>query len=227
MSQQINLFNPIFLKQKKYFSATTMAQALGLILLGGVGLSVFADYQIRRLGEDAKSAAAQRATVEEQLKQVSAIYQPREKTKALEENVLQAEADVRSLQQVAETLKNTEFSNTKGYAEHMRAFSRQIVNGLWLTGFTIDGTGNQIGLMGRALKAELVPSYINRLKNEPVLQGKSFAALEIHAGMNTQDGKAEPGAEKPEEFAPYIEFSLRSSTAQTGMQADASGAKSK
>ena len=32
MSQQINLFNPIFMKQKKYFSVTTMLQALGLIV---------------------------------------------------------------------------------------------------------------------------------------------------------------------------------------------------
>ena len=31
MSQQINLFNPIFLKQQKYFSARTMAIALGVI----------------------------------------------------------------------------------------------------------------------------------------------------------------------------------------------------
>ena len=35
MSQQINLFNPIFLKQKKIFSAAAMAQAL-CVLLGGV-----------------------------------------------------------------------------------------------------------------------------------------------------------------------------------------------
>ena len=34
MAQQINLFNPIFLKQKRYFSATAMAQAGGLIVLG-------------------------------------------------------------------------------------------------------------------------------------------------------------------------------------------------
>ena len=36
MSQQINLFNPIFLKQKKYFSVVTMLQALLLIVLGSM-----------------------------------------------------------------------------------------------------------------------------------------------------------------------------------------------
>ncbi len=46
MSQQINLFNPIFLKQKKHFSAATMAQALGLILLGCVILSAYVSYRV-------------------------------------------------------------------------------------------------------------------------------------------------------------------------------------
>jgi hypothetical protein len=34
MSQQINLFNPLFLKQKKYFSTVTMLQALGFYAYG-------------------------------------------------------------------------------------------------------------------------------------------------------------------------------------------------
>ena len=33
MSQQINLYNPIFRKQKKVFSSTTMLQGLALIVL--------------------------------------------------------------------------------------------------------------------------------------------------------------------------------------------------
>ena len=33
MSQQINLYNPIFRKQKKVFSSTTMLQALALIVI--------------------------------------------------------------------------------------------------------------------------------------------------------------------------------------------------
>ena len=34
MSQQINLYNPLFLEKKKYFSAVTMTQAIGLIVVG-------------------------------------------------------------------------------------------------------------------------------------------------------------------------------------------------
>ena len=42
MSQQINLYNPLFTKKKKPFSVRTMAQALGLIALGLAGLYIYA-----------------------------------------------------------------------------------------------------------------------------------------------------------------------------------------
>lgn len=227
MSQQINLFNPIFLKQKKYFSAVTMAQALGLILIGCLGLGAFANFQLAALAKDAKATSAQLAQVQAQLNQVSATAGSRQKDSVLEEAVRHAETEVQSLQQVTEVLKKEEFSNTRGYAEQMRAFARQIVNGVWLTGFTIDDAGTEIGLQGRALRPDLVPMYINRLKLEPVLRGKSFDALDmqavqppVQAGNKTDVAAA--GTRGP---ASYIEFSLQSSA--TGGAKDAPGANNK
>ena len=48
MSQQINLFNPIFMKQRKYFSLLAMLQALGLIVAGAL---LFYGYAIDQVGE--------------------------------------------------------------------------------------------------------------------------------------------------------------------------------
>ncbi len=44
MSQQINLFNPLFLKRRKHFSAVTMAQALGVLIVGLAAFYGFARY---------------------------------------------------------------------------------------------------------------------------------------------------------------------------------------
>jgi len=40
VSQQINLFNPIFLRKEKYFSAKTMVESLTLILVALVAFFV-------------------------------------------------------------------------------------------------------------------------------------------------------------------------------------------
>lgn len=217
MSQQINLFNPIFLKQKKYFSATTMAQALGLILLGCVLLSAVMSYQVAMLSKEAESTSAQLSAQQAQLNQITAVSASRQKSKSLEDEVLKAEAEIKSLQQVFDIVQKGDFGNTKGYAEYMRAFARQAVNGVWLTGFSIQGAGNEIGLQGRALQAGMVPTYISRLKREQALQGKSFAALDMQAPASSQNEKAAP--------ASYIEFRLLSS----GIKEDAElpGARSK
>ena len=42
MSQQINLYNPVFLKRKKTFSAVTMLDALALLLVGVAAFYAYA-----------------------------------------------------------------------------------------------------------------------------------------------------------------------------------------
>lgn len=206
MSQQINLFNPIFLKQKKYFSALAMAQALGLILLGALLLSIYSGYQLSGIRNEATNTTAQLSLVQAQLNQVRAEYAPRQKSQALEDGVKQTAAQVQSLQQVFDTLQKGDIGNTKGYSAYLRAFSHQIVDGLWLTGFSIVGAGTEMGLQGRALRPELVPAYINRLKHESVIQGKTFSTLEM------QLPQPEPRrASAHHVAAPYVDFDLRSS----------------
>lgn len=226
MSQQINLFNPIFLKQEKLFSAVTMAQALGLILLGSAVLIAYSYYQSSSLGIEAAANTTQLALAQTQLAKVKAEFGPRQKSKLIEDDIQKTETEIKSLQQVFDILQKGEFGNTKGYAEYLRAFSRQILGGVWLTGFSIYGAGSEIGLQGRALQPELVPAYIGRLKREAVMQGKSFATLEMKLPLVEQVGKSDPATAKQRVPAGYIEFNLQSS----GMmkeQADLSGAKTK
>ncbi len=228
MSQQINLFNPIFLKQKKYFSAVTMVQALGLILLGSLLISFYAGYQVSRLNKEAVYTTARLADSQARLSRAQNEFGPKQKSVALENDIAKLDAEVKGLQQIFSVLSAGDFGNTKGYSEYFRAFSRQRLEGLWLTGFSIIGAGNDIGLQGRVLRAELVPAYITRLKNEAVMQGKSFSTLEMHTPPvepEAKDMASDKSAGKPKP-APYIDFDLHSA-ASVKESIDASGAKSK
>ena len=224
MSQQINLFNPIFRKQKKYFSANTMAQALGLIFAGAMLVVAYAHYQSRHQLTQSHMAALQLKATQAQLTQLNAEFGIRQKSKALEEKIQKTEAENRALQQVFETLEKGEFGNTQGYSEYLRAFSRQIANGIWLTGFNIQGAGAEIGLQGRTLRPELVPAYIKRLGQEAVMQGKSFATLEMQVPRVEPGNRADPAAAQAAAPA-YIEFSLQSSGTASDVVADATKAR--
>jgi Fimbrial assembly protein (PilN) len=218
VSQQINLFNPIFLKQKKYFSALTMAQGLGMILAGSIAVAGYARVQLSALDAQAEATANQLKLSKAQLAKVSAEYAPRQTSKSLESEIARMEDDVRSQQQAVDIVQRGALGNTSGYSEYLRAFSRQIVGGLWLTSFTIEGAGTDVELRGRALKPELVPSYIGRLKQEPIMKGKSFSTLAMDVPEIDVDVKPEAKSEKAatgtvatrRALAGYIEFLLKS-----------------
>lgn len=205
MSQQINLFNPVFLQQKKYFSALTMVQATAAVLVGMLLLYGFAYYQVVGMSRQAADSSKRLGAAQEQLASIAAQFPPRKKSQALEEEVATREAQLMARKNLLAVLKSGELGNTAGFSEYLRAFSRQAMDGLWLTGFTIHGAGNRISIDGRALGPELVPAYIKRLDQETVMQGKTFAAMEI--GLPAIKAKA--GEETP--AAPgFVEFRLMS-----------------
>jgi hypothetical protein len=210
MSQQINLFNPIFLKQEKHFSAQTMLQSLAVILLCGILLTVYSAYERSSLESNAKRVAAQWQATQNQLAKVSAEYGPKKKDEALQARVQRAAEQVGAMQRVVAILRKGDFGNTDGYAGYMSAFARQIIDGVWLTGFTIEGAGSDISIQGSALRPALVPTYLNRLKSEPVMHGASFSTLEMSLPKKKADTAAKPD---PETVAggEYINFNLRSS----------------
>lgn len=209
MSQQINLFNPIFRQQKKYLSAVTMAQALGLILVGSLLLSGYAAFRATQMKKHAAAVAAQLTSAQNDLAKVNLEFAPRQRSKTLQLDIQKTEADLLALEKIADFLQKGEMGNTEGYATYLRAFAKQIVDGVWLTEVTIQGAGTEIGLQGRTVNPELVPVYIGRLRNEPIMQGKSFAKLNMQVPPAAA-GKAEAGAKQPQVLN-YIEFSLQSS----------------
>lgn len=177
MSQQINLFNPSLEHQNKIFSAVAMMQALLLIALGGVALALFMTYRVagsERMEEMGRQQVALRET---RLAMVARDFAPRQRNVALAQEVADAEAGLRILQDAKQMLLRGNFGSAVGYSAYLSALARQSVNGVWLTGLTI--SGNDLSIEGSSVRADLVPLYINRLASESAFEGKSFAGLEI------------------------------------------------
>jgi Flp pilus assembly protein TadB len=200
MSQQINLFNPIFLKQKKYFSVVTMLQALGLIVLGSALFFAYALYQVAQLSRQADEMSKRYADEQTRLANFSKEFSPQQSGKQLEDELKQLEGQAAAQETMLNLLKSGALGNTEGYSEYMRAFARQSIKGLWLTAFDITGDGAKMSLSGAVLSPQLVPAYIQRLGKEKVMQGKTFSTLQMQ--QPKKDG---------ERLIPrYVEFNLHS-----------------
>jgi SOS response regulatory protein OraA/RecX len=204
MSQQINLFDEKLLKQKDYFSLLAMLQALGLILLGSVLFYGYAVYQVKQLAIQSAESQTRYDSEVAKLARYTADFSPQLAQQQLEKELSQAEAEAKAQRELILRMKSGGLGNTKGYSEYMRAFARQTVYGLWLTGFEITGDAVQMKMQGAALSPEAVPSYIKRLRQEKAINGKEFAALQM------QQHKYEEG--KPSGRA-YLEFTLQTADA--------------
>lgn len=200
MSQQINLFNPVFLTQKKYFSVLTMLQALGMIVLGSVLFYGYALYQVAQMSKQTEEMGKRYATEQARLVNFTNEFSPQRSSQMLEEELKQLESQLAAQEIQLNLLKTGALGNTEGYSEYMRAFARQAVHGLWLTAFDISGDGAQMSLSGAALNPQLVPVYIQRLSREKIMHGKTFATLQMQR----------PKQEADRPVARYVEFSLRS-----------------
>jgi hypothetical protein len=208
MTQYINLVNPALRKRREPISALTLAAALGALFVVLASAHIYV-----RLRADARQAELQQLQARLKVEQ--------ERLGGAEKAVAEARPDARLRAEIAalrEALKARQaamavleqgaLGDTEGFSGQFRAFARQSMDGLWLTGFALSGAGRDMLIQGRALSAEKVPAYIRRLNGEAVFQGRSFAALAIEEGKPAEVAGAADPARKP---PPYLEFQLVSS----------------
>jgi hypothetical protein len=213
MAQQINLFNPVFLKQKKYFSAATMLQALAL-LLGGI--MVFYGYTLREtqvLARVAEDTGRQLKAQSEQAARLTQEFSPQGRSKMLADELARATTRLKQREEMLGVLRTGGLGNTDGFARYLGAFARQSMSGVWLTGFSIGGDESVLLVNGRVLHPDLVPAYIRALNREEVMRGRRIAELRLTAREERDTaGTAAPGAGTAAVpgAAPrrYVEFNL-------------------
>lgn len=214
MKQQINLFNPAFQPQKHVLSSATIALAVGVVIAGIAILAVAGRMETAELQQQASSGAAQLEKRQERLAAANREFIPRQKDATLEAQIAEANTQLTAMRHISGALSRGELGDTSGFAGYFKALARQSAQGLWLTGVTVGAGGAQIGIKGRTVDPAMVPGYLNRLTHEPLMQGKSFASLQIGeaAPLQVQDADGKP-ATRP---APYIEFSLQSVPEEQG-----------
>lgn len=215
MSQQINLFNPVFLRKKKYFSAATMAQALGLIAVGMIAFSAYSSYQVKKL---ASAAAQSQAQLEAQRTQLAGLLKrqgPPGKNTALADELVRTEASAKSRRELLTSLRSGALGNVKGFSRYLAALARSRTDGVWLTGVVVGGDENDLQVRGRVLRPELVPAYLQALNGEDVMRGRRVTELSLTAVREPavavpagQAGASAAAAAAPRAPTRFVEFSV-------------------
>ncbi|MDH5534226.1 MAG: PilN domain-containing protein [Betaproteobacteria bacterium] len=220
MTQQINLYDPALRQRQITLTAARVAICCAVTVVWIVGLWFYEQQVVVGLKGELASAQNLLKAQREHVERVSTTRQARAKDTTLEAEINRLEAEINVTRAQLEMLKGGASGETQGFSEYLRAFSRQSVDGLWLTGVDILA-GGEITIRGRTLNPALVPDYIQRLDREEALRGRSFGALEI---ARPAPAAVSPSGQKGEQELPrFLEFSLATAEPVSGPGAGPAG----
>lgn len=201
MTQQVNLFQPIFRKERKLLSFRVLWQGGAavvalLMLMYGWGLQ-----QTAQMSAELKKQEAQQQQFTRQLGEVSARLAVMKTDTAPQQQLANLERELVARQKVVDALTRVRDTYTQGVSAYLDSFSRQAPQGVWLTGFTVQAGGEGLVIRGSSLRPELVPTFLEQLATESTLLGTQFGLLQIQRSNGDArfvDFTVTTGTETPE-----------------------------
>jgi hypothetical protein len=209
LSQQINLLLPELRPRFDWLALPVVAAAgaaglLLIALLASAGVM-----RVNALKENETALRAQLAVVQKQVQTLGQRLGARQGDTTLDQQLAAARLAVAQRQDVLNVVAQGDLPSSHAYSGLFEGFSRQVVEGAWLTGFVF--AQKNIEIRGRLTDPALLPVYIGRLNAEPAFAGRRFAALDMK-GVEPAPASAETPAAPPARAAVlprHTEFVLR------------------
>ena len=179
MNQQINLYQPQFRPQTRMFPAWFMLQAVAVLILGMALLYVFAQQRINGVEQELTIVAQQESIVLERLQTIGPLINAVTGETNWSEQLDDSLRMLAERQAVLNLIQGSSLGDTRGFSPHLRALSRQDIDGLWLTHIALSAMGDKTRIEGRAIRADLIPLYVQGLASEAPFAEQRFHRFQI------------------------------------------------
>lgn len=185
MPQQINLCTPILLTQKRYFSAHTMAIALGVFLVLGAALCGAWVWNLDRASASYKQSLANHAVELTSLK--AAIQRSQASAAPVDPALLTLLTERRNAvaqrEKLKEALNEGMFRPGWGHSDRMAWVARSIPAPVWITHMRMDGTRFEVS--GFTLEPAALNDWVDKLSVSPLMQGLKLATVKVQNATAT------------------------------------------
>jgi Tfp pilus assembly protein PilN len=177
VSQQINLFDERFRRQKRHFSANTLVIALVAVFALAAAFQQLYAWQNRSLQASLAQTDARTAQLRDQVLRFAKEFGGQGSSAALGDEIARLEEALRVRRSLLSSMQ-TGAGNADGFSIYLAALARRTTHGVWLTGIDI---GGDLVIKGRALDGEQVPAYIRLLNREEAFAGRAVSQLSLSA----------------------------------------------
>ncbi|MDQ2075219.1 MSHA biogenesis protein MshI [Marinimicrobium sp. ABcell2] len=185
--QQINLYLPEFRPNRKPVRAVHMGWALLAAAVLLVLISLWSSY---RTGGLANQVAQEEQKLNELQGQVATLQQqqPRLRGPGLETEVERLQQEIRRRERIKALIAQQNMGNAEGFSGQLQGLARQSMEDLALEWFSLQQGGGYVELGGRVRTADLVPLYLQRLRQEDSFAGARFGVLDMGRDESTAPG---------------------------------------
>lgn len=213
MAQQINLCTPILLKEKRYFSAQTMAQALVLLAVVGGSLLTYWVWSLNAANNGFKATLALQSreldSLESTLQQARAGAGSAETS--LTQELLLRRTELLQREQLLEELQRGLFRPGWGHSARLQLLAQSIPPQVWVTDVKADDA--QLEVSGLTLEPAALHDWVGRLGASPLLRDQKLATVKVETASTALRGpvasvQPEKTASGPAVARPMWTFSL-------------------
>lgn len=187
MNQQINLYQAQYHPRTRMFPALFMLQAAGILLFAMLLMYAFAQQRIGSVEQELEIVARQEVVATERLQNIGPLINAVTGETNWSEQLDDSLRMLAERQAVLNLIQGSTLGDTNGFSRHLRALARQDIDGLWLTHIVLSALGDKTRLEGRAIRAELVPLYVQGLAAEKPFATQRFHRFQIDSPVDDEE----------------------------------------
>jgi hypothetical protein len=179
MKQQINLYQGIIRQDEERNILNPYSVGMIIVPLLLTGISLYSLMNVRNLKAEVEQARQGLVAEEARIGELSSKLPKHESDAAIVSQTALLQNKVNELTRTVQLLTDQKSDISQGFSHHFHALADQSLPDIWLSRIFIIGPQRIVNLEGSTFKSEQIPRFLQRLQNEPVFHGQTFAKLNL------------------------------------------------
>jgi hypothetical protein len=179
MQQQINFYRSEFSGKKKQLGSGVLLAGCGVIVALMVAAFGYVTYELAAVKVELSAANGQEQAAIQRLENFSPDGDGSSGDQSWQQRLEQAKHSLRDQQIVLTMVRDSAWGDIDGFSRHLKSLARQNTDGLWLSYIRLSALGDNTQLEGQALRAALVPAYLQSLSIEEPFAEQRFNQFQI------------------------------------------------
>lgn len=189
MPQQINLLTPILLAPKRYFSALTLVQASGLLVVVGIATALWLQQRERSAEAQHQAVLAQYASERQSLLVARASLPAPVDAATVQQQLVPLDAGNAERRALLQALGADAAS--QHHSDLLALIARSLPEAAWLS--ELRYAPGRVELVGGTLDTAVLRPWLGRLAAHPLLAGQELSTLRVERlGAPGTEGSSNP-----------------------------------